>query len=438
VLRKIGDYQNEYAENEMAQYVLRSIHQSLAQNKSTESNTPNILLIIADDLGLDAMPGFDEGSLKPYMPNISKLAGEGVTFENLWSAPTCTPTRATILTGKYGYRTNVLQVDDVLSTQETSLQSYLDQETDNTYSHAVIGKWHLSKDVNHPTQMGVGYYAGMLTGSAKSYTDWRFTQNGQTTRNTEYITTKFTDLAIDWIGNQQKPWFLWLAYTAPHTPFHLPPSELHSQGNISNDPAAIEQNPLVYYMAALEALDTELGRLFESIPQEELENTTIIFIGDNGTPNQVAQFPYTRQTVKGTLYQGGIHVPMIASGYGVTRMGEREERLVNTTDIFSTILDIANTGVSEINDSKSFKNSFSQSNILGRDFVYAEVGSGRTAGHTIRNDQYKLIVLDNGKEELYDLIADPYENNKLGDAALTNIQSLAKQELKKQITQIQK
>ena len=72
-------------------------------------------------------------------------------------------------------------------------------------------------------------------------------------------------------------------------------------------------------MAALEAMDTEIGRLLSSIPQDELENTTIIFIGDNGTPGQVVQSPYSKQQAKGSLYQGGINVPMVVSGHGVER-----------------------------------------------------------------------------------------------------------------------
>ena len=87
------------------------------------------------------------------MPHLQNMIDNGLVFENLWSAPTCTPTRSTILTGKYGVRTNMLNVCDILSTTETSLHSYLDSYTDNSYSHAVIGKWHLSTDPEHPTQM---------------------------------------------------------------------------------------------------------------------------------------------------------------------------------------------------------------------------------------------------------------------------------------------
>lgn len=83
---------------------------------------PNILLIIADDLGKDAMPNFSEGLIKPQTPNLNSLMNSGITFDNFWSYPVCTPTRASILTGKYGIKTNVIEVGDVISTNETSLQ----------------------------------------------------------------------------------------------------------------------------------------------------------------------------------------------------------------------------------------------------------------------------------------------------------------------------
>ena len=85
------------------------------------TNKPNILLIIADDMGLDATPGFSIDTSKPNMPQLETLMNSGVRFENVWSNPVCTPTRATILTGRYGLRTNVLSVGDVLSTNETSI-----------------------------------------------------------------------------------------------------------------------------------------------------------------------------------------------------------------------------------------------------------------------------------------------------------------------------
>ena len=83
--------------------------------------------------------------------------------------------------------------------------------------------------------MGIDYYAGSLTGGLQSYWNWNLNINGQTNSSSEYVTTKTTDLAIDWVDAQTKPWFLWLAYSAPHPPFHLPPNDLHSQGALPAD-----------------------------------------------------------------------------------------------------------------------------------------------------------------------------------------------------------
>jgi arylsulfatase A-like enzyme len=381
----------------------------------TQAKT-NILLIIADDMGLDATPGYDVGSIKPSMPNLENMINTGVRFNNLWSNPTCTPTRSSIITGKYGFRTNVLNVDDVLSTSEIGLQKHLDNNASG-YSHAVIGKWHLSTDLNHPTNMGVGYYAGLLNGGVQSYTNWNLTENGQTSNSTAYTTTKFTDLAIDWIDNQTQPWFLWMAYNAPHTPFHLPPNDLHSQGFLPTDDASIDANPQPYYMAMLEAMDSEIGRLLASMSDEEKDNTILIFIGDNGTPNAVVQ-DYISQRAKGTVYQGGVNVPMIISGKDVNRINQIEDALINTTDLFATIADLAGTGTSQINDSKSFKELLTTSNSNFRNYVYTEIGRDTgESDYTIRNATHKYIRFDDGSEALYNLSVNPLENPNLLNAS---------------------
>jgi len=377
-----------------------------------ESEKPNILLVIADDMGLDATPGYTIGNIKPNMPNLESLQNAGIQFNNVWSNPVCTPTRGTILTGKYGFRTNVLKVDDAMPTSEVSLQSLLDNQNSG-YDHAVIGKWHLSRNSSHPINMGINYYAGLLGGGVQSYSSWSLTENGVTNTSTEYITTKLTDLAIDWIENQTQPWFLWLAYNAPHTPFHLPPSELHYQGNLPSDQASIDTNPLPYYLAMLEAMDTEMGRLISSMSIEEKNNTIIIFIGDNGTPNQVVQ-EYSSSRAKGSLYQGGINVPMIISGKGVSRFNVSDNALVNASDLFATIADIAGLTINEINDSKSIIELLTDANGSKRDYIYSEIGKD-TGGsdYTIRNETHKYIKFDNGNEALYNLSINPLESPNL-------------------------
>lgn len=401
------------------------------------SSKPNILLIIADDMGLDAAPGYSIGTTKPNMSTIQSLINNGIQFNNFWVNPTCTPTRSSIITGKYGFRTNVTQVGDVLSLSEISLQKYISDNTN--YSNAVIGKWHLSTNANHPTEIGVDYYAGLLNGGVQSYTNWNFTENGQTNNSTEYTTTKFTDLSIDWVNSQTSPWFLWLAYNAPHTPFHLPDDNLHAQGILPTDQASIAANPLPYYMAMLEAMDTEIGRLLDSMSQEVRDNTIIIFIGDNGSPNEVAQV-FNSNRVKGSVYKGGINVPMYISGKGVSRANVQEDALINSTDLFATIANIAGINIEEINDSKNFKSLLSGNNSNPREYIYSEMGrSTGGSDYTIRNRTHKYIKFDDSSEAFYNLSANPMENPNLlstNQLPLSSTDQIIKNELTAKLAEI--
>ena len=374
-----------------------------------EPVAPNILLVIADDLGLDASTQYNIAQDLPLTPELDDLAQRGLVFDNAWSYPSCSPTRASILTGKYAFRTGVMSVGDVLSTTETSLQNYINQHLPGKYADAVIGKWHLAPNNNmdHPADLGISHFAGIISVS-NDYEEWVLTIDGQQTRETEYVISKLTNLAIDWVDRQIKPWFLWLAFSAPHSPFHLPPADLHSQA-LSGTEEDINDNPLPYYLAAIEALDTELGRLLDSMNEQTRNNTIVIFIGDNGTPAQVVQAPYTRQKAKGSLYQGGINVPLLVSGPGVSRSGDREAALVNTTDIFATIASLAGVNVSEVNDSSSFAGLLNGEPESERAFQYSERIMDESYEWTISDGDYKLLESAAGNLELYQLISDPYE-----------------------------
>ena len=296
------------------------------------------------------------------------------------------------------------------------------------YANAVVGKWHIARnnDFDHPEQLGVQYFAGNLAGTFNDYTDWILTVNGNQSVSTEYITSKYVDLSLDWIDQQDQPWFLWMAMTAPHEPFHLPPAHLHNR-NLSGSEADIASNPLDYYQAMIEAMDTEIGRLLEGLDQETRENTTIIFMGDNGTPRRVIQAPYINAQGKGSLYQGGVNVPLFVSGAGVNRIGERDESLVGVTDLFATISEIAGIDSEMPVDSTSFAGLFKSEGAGNRDFLYADAVDEDINSWAVRNDQYKLIADELGQMELYDLQLDPFENDDLvqaGNAPTNVIQEL--------------
>jgi len=378
---------------------------------------PNILLIIADDMGRDATFGFSEGSLKPITPHINSIKNSGITFQNFWSYPTCSPTRASIITGKYGYRTGVKWAGDVLPSTERSLQKYIKEETGSRYNSAVIGKWHLSGNNSSldRSAFGIDYYAGLMGGGLQNYFQWNLTNDQGTNLQSGYSSKIFTDLAMDWVGAQDQPWFLWLAYNAPHTPFHKPPSIMHNQGELTNYSEGID--PMPYYLAAIEAMDFQIGRLINGLTQEERDNTIILFMGDNGTPNEVGQSPYPDNAVKGSLYQGGINVPLFVSGKGVQRTGN-DYNLLTSTDLFSTIAQLAGVDSDEIHDSKSFMNLLTTDDGQ-RAFQYSEMESPNASKWAISNGDYKLIVRANGAQELYDLVSDPYESENLIGAALS-------------------
>lgn len=384
----------------------------------TLNEHPNILLVISDDLGLDASSGYQVGTDLPTTPTLDELAANGLIFDNAWATPLCSPTRATILTGRYGIRTGVLSPDDSIPLAETSLQSFIDSNVPNTYTHAVIGKWHLSgRDnggIDNPNLMGIDHFAGFQGGGVGDYFNWTLIENGRESSSDVYTTTRFVDLAIEWIAAQEAPWFAWLAFNAPHTPFHLPPPDLHDRDSLSPAQQEIDRDPLPYYLAAIEAMDREIGRLLDSFSADTRANTVIIYMGDNGSPRRVYQGS-PRQRGKGSVYQGGVAVPMIVSGRGVSRTGEREDALVSSVDLFATIADLAGAGTMAFNDSLSFADLLSNASPGPRSYAYTEVVSETLDRDewAIRNDRYKLMRQLPSPEELYDLLADPMEQENL-------------------------
>jgi arylsulfatase B len=401
------------------------------------SNTtakPNIILIIADDMGLDATPGYTIGNTKPSMPNLTALQNTGLKFTNFSTNPLCSPTRASIISGKYGYKTGVLTVDDILSNSEVTLQKFINQNTQNAYATAVIGKWHLAgtSTTFNPESLGIDYFTGILSGAISNYTNWTLREDGNSIPQTAYSTEKLTDLAKTWVSQQNKPFFLWLAYNAPHSPFHVPPANMHKQGNLSSNIADINANPLPYYLASIETMDYQIGQLLASLTTEQKANTIIIFIGDNGTPNQVAQ-TYSRNRVKSTVYQGGINTSLIVSGKGIERTGS-DNSLLNSTDLFATIATICGISTENYNDSKNFSSLFKSSKTI-REYAYAEVKDSNVNEYTIRNLKNKLIVKTDGSQEFYDLEKDPLETQNLNEK-LTNDEKILKNQFLEELKKI--
>jgi arylsulfatase B len=174
-------------------------------------------------------------------------------------------------------------------------------------------------------------------------------RNGADQRTSStYATTDTTNDALAWINARgSNPWFAWVAYNAPHSPFHKPPSDLHTYDTeVSGwNTLPIGANQRTHFNAAIEALDTEIGRLLSSMTPTVLANTWVIFVGDNGSPPQVVQDPFGSTHAKNTLYEGGVRVPLLISGPGVVSPDRESSDLVHAVDLYSTILEMAGIDV---------------------------------------------------------------------------------------------
>ncbi len=371
---------------------------------------PNVLCIVADDLGIDALFSSDYGitlASQPNTPNIEALKANGVSFLNTWATPQCATTRAAMISGTYGINTGVRRVPGNLDLVHESIFTYLDNANTN-YAKAVVGKWHISnpQDANHPGAHGVDFFEGILGGFVDDYYSWqKIDGNGQTTDVDEYITAHFTDTAINWIDNQSNPWFLWLAHTAPHSPFHTPPSGTFSQTNLSSN-----RNQ---YMAAIESLDYYIGTLIGSMDQATLDNTIIVFIGDNGTPGGVSRF-FPGDHAKGSMYEGGLRVPLIISGKGVTRQGVLENGIAQATDVYATLVELMSNDLEGgIHNSYSLAPALTTANAIERPYIYTDYIDDGLEFWAVRDNTYKLIENENGVVEFYNVVTDLEEAQNL-------------------------
>lgn len=390
----------------------------------------NILLIIVDDFGSESFPlTASAGASLPPMPNITALKSSGVLFKNAHAQPTCSPTRASMLTGRLPFRTGIgMQLTGATSPQlqasEFTLPEAFAANAGLGYSLAMFGKWHLnSGGGTNDTPRTVGgwpHFAGTIIGALPDYYSWTKVINGAGSTSTTYATTDTANDLVAWITSRPvgTPWFAWAAFNAPHSPYHVPPSGLHGYGTPTTN--------RTMYEAACQALDTEVGRVLANV---NLATTNVIFVGDNGTPSNVIQTPYTSAHAKESLYEGGTRVPLIIAGPAVVSPNRDNSSPVNVVDLYSTILELAGISVSATQptanplDSKSLmpilknttdveRTAFSQ--MFGSDFTTAQSGRVLTdaAG-------YSLLQYDDGHEELYNTVSDPNQTTNLLGTSIT-------------------
>lgn len=403
----------------------------------------NVLLIIADDFGVDSFPLTATGGTVPPMPNITALKNSGVLFSRAYSHPTCSPSRAAILTGRHPFRTGIgAQLTGATSPQlqasEFTLPDAFAANAGLGYSLAMFGKWHLNSGAGtNDTPRTIGgwpHFAGTIIGALPDYSAWSKITNAVTTSSTTYATTDTANDVIAFITAQPPttPWFAWAAFNAPHAPLHVPPAGLHSYGTPATN--------RLQYEAMCEALDTEVGRILATV---NLATTNVIFIGDNGTPSNVIQTPYNAAHSKETIYEGGIRVPLLIAGPAVVSPNRTSTARVHCVDLYSTILEMAGINVAATQPAANTLDSRSlmpilQNSSAGTRVAFSQEFSADLAtsvsGRVVTDDAgYSLLTFDNGHEELFNTTTDANQATNLLNTSITTTAQAAYAALKVQL-----
>jgi arylsulfatase A-like enzyme len=380
---------------------------------------PNILLIIADDIGLDMtttmFPGLTEGLAKQYgsgslrnagasviqghpasVPNLDRLARQGIAFSNVWAQPFCSPTRASILTGLSAAKANVINYTDPLSSKFTSFVQKLKDE--GGYSTGLFGKWHLagmpggpqSFPGMKPRQAGFDVFKGNMHAAIKTYWDWEYMEQDAATPADKWRTgpaptrslpgvapTTYSGVvqvadAIAWITEREKsepgkPWFSWVAFNLAHATSQQNPSAMMVPNADTLDAVSTAEMKAcqgtfgtqntgtcsgeALMRAMTNSMDTLIGKLLAEVDRLD-PNTVVIYIADNGTPmyarpnlDFIDNLYITRKgRGKGTSYESGARVPLVIRGPGIA--GNRvSQEFMHAADLFPTILSVAGLAV---------------------------------------------------------------------------------------------
>ncbi|MBC8182866.1 sulfatase-like hydrolase/transferase [candidate division KSB1 bacterium] len=425
---------------------------------------PNFVFFLIDDLGWTDVGCF--GSTFYETPNIDRLANEGMRFTDAYAAcPVCSPTRASILTGKYPARLNITDWIPGLDPKNQKLlgskdnhQLPLEEKTiaevlkDAGYATGFFGKWHLGDKGFYPERQGFdvnkgGHWAGAPASYFYPYKNKRKRwdvpglNDGE---DGEYLTGRLTDESIQFIdSNKNKQFLLYLSHYAVHTPIQSKPelTEKYKQKKEKmpeiNEPDYIQERESqskqkqdnAAYAGMVQSVDESVDRILDKLDELKLsDNTVVIFMSDNGG---LSTLPGNRKSPtsvvplragKGWLYEGGIREPMIIKWPGIVKPGSECNVPVTSTDFYPTMLEMANLPPmpEQHADGLSLFPLLKQQKELSREAIYWHYphyhGSGNKPSAAIRAGDYKLIEwFEDSSIELYNLKEDISENNNLAE-----------------------
>ncbi len=446
---------------------------------TVDAGKPNVVFFLVDDLGWADVACF--GSEFHETPNIDALADSGMRFTQAYAAcPVCSPTRASILTGRHPVRVDITdwipgrRIDDKknprfqhiddrdnLALGETTLAEYLKQH--GSYQTFFLGKWHLGDEGHWPTDQGFDVnIGGCKNGSPPGgyYAPWT-NPNLKAKEKDEYLTARLTDEAVSLIetADRDRPYLLYFSYYNVHTPIQPDKRTIDHFTTIAAKrfatptPTILEHDAVSRgrqdnpeYASMVRAVDISVGRVLEAIEQSgQAENTIVFFFSDNGG---LCTLPPGRRSGggptcnlplrsgKGWLYEGGIREPMIVRAPGVTRPGSLCTAPVISTDFFPTILDLAglplapNLHADGISLLPHLRGDESASRTLYWHYPHYH-GSDWKPGAAIRDGDWKLIEFyETDQAELYNLADDPGELREVSETH-TGIRDQLRSKLRK-------
>ena len=408
----------------------RELLSAAAGALASAARQPNIVLIVADDLGSADLSCY--GCRDIRTPNIDRLASAGLRFTQCYAnGPECTPTRTALLTGRYQQRVGGLEcaigVGDVgrydeamwlaqrgqlgLPASEPTLPRMLRARG---YATACFGKWHLGyRPQFWPSRHGFDAWFGILGGNADYFThtedDGRrvLYQDDRPVERRGYLTDLIAEEAVGWLRRARAPFFLYVAFTAPHTPIQDPEEFDPATGT-----APRRQGHRPTYARMVERMDTRVGDILAELDRlGQAENTIVVFLSDNGAdPNGSNGILRGR---KGTLWEGGIRIPCLMRWPPVLPAGKLTDQLTLTMDLAPTLLAAGGVppakvrfdGVDLLPVLSGRREPFSRT-------VFWRYKRGDNRRKAVRRGAWKLVI-DDGREELHELLGDEREQRDL-------------------------
>lgn len=422
----------------------------------SKQSVPNIIIFIADDMAYGDLGCYGSTDIKT--PNIDKLAEQGVRFTNFYSnAPECTPTRVALMTGRYQQRAgglecavgagNVGRYDEAewlaekhelgLPVSENALLKHLKSAG---YQTAMFGKWHLGYEKKfRPGKHGfdhsfgpIGYGGDYFYHTEQVETGMEdltgmhtlMENNKEVFYTGKYFTELFSKKAVEWLKSRKKdqPFFLYMPYTAPHTPYQGPNDMIDRPLRADEWNVGTRET----YAEMVESLDSGIGSILDYLVENQMdEETLVIFFSDNGGTKKADNGPFSGN--KGSVYEGGIHVPCIIRWPGKIEPGLTSNQTCISFDLTKSILNLLDENATDRLDGY---NIFSHVLEEKEDFdrtLFWRLKRGKLVRKAIRNGDFKYIArIENDTlsfEKLFDLKTDPGEEidlssrfpNKLND-----------------------